>query len=116
MTQAQWLVLTLKVALIAGFVSLAGWVALYSRLAAWWHNPIGRTLVAKTTLIALLFVPTALSLFFHLSVRDSYIAGWVDVALIGLVSPVMWWRSAVWWRLHKAGRLPQNGHDGNVPG
>lgn len=114
MTQASWLTLAFKVALISGFCSLAGWVALYSFLAAWWRNPIGRTLVAKTALIALLFVPTALSLFFHLSRLDSYIAGWADAGLIGLVTPVMLWRSAVWWKLHRAGRLPRNGHDGNA--
>ena len=111
MTQAQWLILALKVALISGFVSLVAWVVLYSFLAAWIRNPIGRTLVAKTALIAGLFIPSMLSLFFHLSSHDSYIAGWVDVALIGLVTPVMLWRSAVWWRLHKAGRLPQDGSD-----
>jgi hypothetical protein len=115
-TQAQWLTLALKVALIAGFASLAGWVILYSLLASWRASPIGRTLVAKTTLIALLFVPTALSLFFRLNRLDSYIAGWVDASLIGLVSPVMWWRSLVWWRLHKAGRLPRDGNDGNQGG
>jgi hypothetical protein len=110
-SQAQWLVLALKVALISGFLSLVAWIALYSALADWWSNPIGRTLVAKTTLIAGLFVPSILSLFFHLNRLDSYIAGWVDVGLIGLVSPVMWWRMRVWRRLNRAGRLPQGGND-----
>jgi hypothetical protein len=114
-TQAAWLVLALKAALVSGFLSLAGWVGLYSALADWWRNPIGRTLVAKTALIALLFIPTALSLFFNLNRLDSYIAGWTDAALIGLVSPVMWWRSAVWWRLHRAGRLTGNEEDGGDP-
>lgn len=113
MTQASWMILVLKVGLISGFVSLTGWVVLYSALAAWWRNPIGRTLVAKTVLIALLFIPTAMSLFFNLNRLDSYIAGWADAALIGLVTPVMLWRSLLWWRLHQAGRLPRNGHDGN---
>jgi len=107
-SQAGWLVLALKVALIAGFISLAGWVILYSVLASWWTSPIGRTLVAKTTLIALLFIPTTLSLFFHLSRLDSWVAGWVEVGLIGLVTPTMWWRSAVWLKLHRAGRLPRD--------
>lgn len=106
------IVLALKIVLVSGFVSLVTWIAVYTRLARWWRNPIGRTLVAKTALIALLFIPTALSLFFHLSARDSRIAGWTDVVLIGLVTPVMWWRIRVWLRLHRAGRLPRNGHDG----
>jgi hypothetical protein len=116
MSQASWLILALKVALISGFVSLAGWVVLYTALARWWTNPIGRTLVAKTALIAALFVPSILGLFFHLGRQDSWVVGWVDTGLIGLVTPVMLWRSAVWLRLHKAGRLPRNGHDGNDEG
>ena len=87
MSQAGWLVLCLKVALIAGFISLAGWVVLYSILADWYRSPIGRTLVAKTVLIALLFIPTTLALFFHLSRTGSWVAGWVQVGLIGLVTP-----------------------------
>jgi hypothetical protein len=112
MTQASWLVLALKIALIAGFCSLAGWVVLYSFLAAWWRNPIGRTLVAKTTLIAGLFVPSILSLFFRLNRLDSYVAGWVDVALIGLVTPVMGWRCYVWVKLHRAGSLSRDDGEG----
>ena len=106
MTQAAWLDVALKIALIAGFCSLAGWVILYTILAPWFRDPIGRTLVAKTTLIALLFIPTTLSLFFDLSRADSYLAGWIDVSLIGLVTPVMLWRCRVWWRLRPGGRLP----------
>lgn len=106
------IVLCLKIVLISGFVSLTAWIAVYSRLAPWWTSPIGRTLVAKTALIALLFIPTTLSLFFHLSARDSRLVGWVDVVLIGLVTPVMLWRTAIWLRLHKAGRPPRNGRDG----
>jgi hypothetical protein len=111
-TQAAWLILAFRVALISGFCSLAAWVVLYTVLAPWYRDPIGRTLVAKTALIALLFIPSILSLFFHISGRNSYLAGWVDAGLIGLVTPVMCWRSLVWWRLHKAGRLPRNGDDG----
>lgn len=112
MSQQAWIVLAFKIGLIAGFASLTGWVVLYSVLAPWWRNPVGRTLVIKTLLIAGMFVPSILSLFFHLNRLDSWIAGWVDVALIGLVTPVMIWRSVVWVRLHRAGRLPRDGDDG----
>lgn len=116
MTQEQAIVLALKIALISGFASLVAWIALYTVYAAWWRNPIGRTLVTKTALVAALFVPTALSLFLKLNRQDSYLVGWIDVALIGLVTPVMLWRCAVWWRLHRAGRLPQNGNGGTGGG
>jgi hypothetical protein len=99
----------LQVVLICGFCSLVGWVAVYTKLAPWWRNPVGQTLVIKTALIALMFIPSILSLFFHLSAATSKLMGWVDVALIGAVTPVMLWRIAVWMQLHKAGGLPRDG-------
>jgi hypothetical protein len=115
-TQDQALILAFRVALISGFVSLAAWIVLYSVLAKWWANPIGRTLVRLAALTALLYVPTILSLFFELNRLDSRLVGWIDAGLIALVTPEMLWRCVVWWRLHRAGRLPQNGNDGNEDG
>jgi hypothetical protein len=114
MTQDQAIVLLLKIGLIAGFASLVAWVALYHILTrgGWRKNPIGRTLVVKSLLIAGLFVPQILSLFFHMNRFDSHVAAWADVTLIGAVTPVMLWRAAVFLKLHKVGRLPRNGHDG----
>lgn len=91
--------LSLKIGLIAGLVSIARWTWVYSRLAKWWQNPVGRTMVTEAALIGLLFVPQILSLFFDLNRLDSYIAAWADVALIGLVTPVMEWRTTVFKRM-----------------
>jgi hypothetical protein len=102
-TQAQWITLALKVACICGFVSLTGWVALYTAYTPWWRNQIGRTLAAKTLLIAALLVPTTLSLFLHFNRLTSLVAGWIDVALIGLITPVMIWRILVWRKIHQEG-------------
>lgn len=101
MSQDSWILLLLKIGLITGAVSLVAWVVVYTWLTkgAAWRNPIGQTLIAKTLLIAGLFVPQILSLFFSLNRLDSHIAAWTDVALIGLVTPVMCWRSLVWVRL-----------------
>lgn len=112
MSEESLIILCLKVVLISGFCSLITWIAVYSRLAAWWRNPVGRTLVVKTLLIAALFVPTTLNLFFHLGRNHSLLIGWIDVGLIGAVTPVMVWRTVVWLRLSRTGRLPHNGHDG----
>ena len=109
MTREDWLILSFKVVVIAAFLSLAAWIAIYTKLSPWWRSPIGKTLVIKTSLIALLLVPSILALFFHFSRFTSMVAGWVDVALIGLICPVMIWRSAVWVRIHRegiTGKLP----------
>lgn len=109
MTQEQWIILTLKIFCLSGFVSLTGWVALYTRYARWWRDAIGRTLVVKTTLIAMLLIPTALSLFFRFNGPASLVAGWVDTGLIAAITPVMLWRIAIWQKIHRTAtpRLPQ---------
>lgn len=107
MTQLHLIVLLLKVFLIAGFVSLLAWVVVYTRLAKWWQNAVGRTLVIETLLLAGLFIPTLLGFFFDM---NQYVIGWLDVVLIGLVTPVMTWRSVVWIRmaLPSRGRHPES--------
>lgn len=101
MTQDQVIILLLKIACIAGFLSLTAWIVIYTALAKWWTNVIGRTLVIKTALIALLLVPTTMSLFFHFNRLTSHIAAWTDVVLIGAITPVMIWRSVVWLKVHR---------------
>lgn len=101
MSQDQWISLLLKAGLICGFSSIVAWVAVYTARARWWGSAIGRTLVAKSLLIAGLMVPFALRLFFHLSRRDSLAAGWAEVTLVGAITPVMWWRIAVWLRVSR---------------
>jgi hypothetical protein len=98
MTQADWIILFLKIGVVSGFISIVTWIWIYGRLVRWKFESIGWTLVAKSALLAGLLLVTALSLFFHFNRTTSYVAGWVDVALILLVSPVMFWRSAVWLR------------------
>ena len=114
MTQEALLVLLLKVFLISGFVALAGWVGLYTWLTggAAWRNPVGQTLVIKSLLVACTFLVIALGAFFPWFGEHPLVTGWIDFALIGGVTPVMWWRSAVWVRLHRAGKLHQDDSDG----
>lgn len=114
MTQDAWITLCLRIGLIAGFTSLLAWVWTYTKITHGdaWRNPVGLTFIVKSLLIAGAFIPSTLSLFFHLSRLDSYIAGWADVVLIGAVAPVMLWRMIVFIRLDRLGRLPRNGKDG----
>lgn len=101
MSQDQVIILLFKIGAIAGFVSIIAWVAVYTRLARWWRSPIGRTLVAKSLLLAGLLVPTIMSLFFHFNRLTSYVAGWIDVALVCAIAPVMAWRTIVWLKVSK---------------
>lgn len=114
MTQSQLIILLLKIGLISGLAALVAWVTVYLRLTRGnaWHNPLGRTLIVKSLLIAGLFVPQILSLFFHLNRSGSRVVAWADVVLIGAVTPAMCWRIQVWLRLARPGRLPRNGNGG----
>lgn len=103
MSQDQAIILALRVVLVAGVVSIVLFVADYTRLTRWgcWRNPIGRTLVWKDVLLACCLTPSLLSLFWHFSRLTSHIAAWVDIALFGLLAPVMLWRVAVFERIHR---------------
>jgi hypothetical protein len=92
--------------------SLAGslaWIADYSR-RKWWRNPVGRTLMAKTVIIAALLSLSALQLFFNLNRYDSIAVAWLGVALLGLIGPVMVWRMAVFHRVSRPAARCANGH------
>jgi hypothetical protein len=102
-SQDQAIILCFKAAEIAGLVTIAVFVGCYSRWAAWWSNPIGRTIVAKDLLLILAFIPSLLSVFLNFSRFTSHIAAWADVAVIGLISPVMIWRTIVFGRIHRDG-------------
>ena len=101
MSQDQWLILLLKIVLVCGAVSVALFVAEYTWRAAWWRNPIGRTLVVKDILLILCLVPSILSLFLSFNRLTSHIAAWVDVGLFGLLTPAMLWRIVVFERVHR---------------
>lgn len=101
MTQDQVIVLLLKIVLIADVLSIVAFIVTYGRLAPFWRNPIGRTIVIKDALLVLVLLPSILSLFFQFNRLSSHIAAWLDIALLGLLVPVMLWRCAVWIRIHQ---------------
>lgn len=116
MTQMALIILLLKIFLISGFISLAGWVALYSWLTrgAVWRSPIGQTLVIKSVLVAVTFLAIALPAFVPWLQSHPLVMGWTDLGLIGAVTPVMLARSWIWIKLYRAGDLPRDGGPGRV--
>lgn len=103
MTQAALIVLCLKVVELGAIATTANFTAWYSRWAPWWRDHIGFTIVAESILLVGALVPTVLSLFFDFSRLTSDIAAWTDIGLVGLISPVMIWRTAVFRAAHRQG-------------
>jgi hypothetical protein len=110
-SQDQWITLCYKIAVVGALLTIPAFVLCYSRWASWWRDPVGRTIVAKDLLLAFALIPVALSLFLQFSRLTSRVAAWTDIALIGLISPVMIWRIAVFWKLHRQGPRT-GGHPG----
>ena len=109
MTQDDAIILCFKVVEVAGLVAIAAFIGCYSLWARWWANPIGRTIVVKDLLLIIVFIPSLLSLFLDFNRLTSHIAAWIDVAMIGLISPVMAWRIIVFRRIHKDGKREDGG-------
>ena len=101
MTQDQLLILLFRILLIACSVSAALFIAVYSFLASWWRDPIGRTIVILDALIGAAFVPSILSLFFNFNRLTSHIAAWFDAADFTAITFMLLHRSWLWTRLHK---------------
>jgi hypothetical protein len=90
-----------KGALIADIVGITLFVADYSRLAPWWKNPIGRTIVLKDLLLLGVISQVVLSVFFHFSRLTSQVASWIQVGeLIGMALAMLW-RIWVFERIHR---------------
>ena len=108
MSQASWLILAFKVVEVASVLTIAAFVAYYTKVADWWAHPVGRTIVLKDLALILVLIPSILSIFFHFNRLSSYIAAWFDVASFALVPVIMVWRIVVWRKIHKAGGFPGN--------
>lgn len=114
MSQEQTIILCFKITEIASVVTIAAFIACYSLWAPWHRNPIGRTIVFKDIALILILIPSILSIFVNFNRLTSHIAAWFDVGSFALVPILMCWRIVVFGRIHKAGKLPQNGrHEGD---
>ena len=111
MTQDQVIDLAFKVVEVASVVAIVAFITCYSRWAAWIRNPIGRTIVLKDIALVLVLIPSILSIFVNFNRLTSHIAAWFDIGSFALVPVIMVWRTFVFWKIHKAGKVPQNGND-----
>jgi hypothetical protein len=108
-SQDAAIILAFKVVEVASVVTIATFIACYSRWASWWRNPIGRTIVYKDIALILVLIPSILSIFWHWNRLTSHIAAWFDVFSFALVPVIMCWRIDVFRKIHKAGQAQRDG-------
>lgn len=99
----------LKAVLIADIAAIVVFVADYSRLAPWWRNPVGRTIVVKDLFLLFVVALTTLSVFFRFSRLTSQVAGWLQIGGLAAMALTMLWRVVVFERIHR--RAPRDDDD-----
>lgn len=102
MTQEQLITELFKIDLIADLTAVVLFTAVYTVLAPWWRNPVGRTLVVLDILLGLAVIPSLLSLFFQFSRLTSYLAAWFDTGIFALIALALLQRIPLWIRLHRS--------------
>jgi hypothetical protein len=110
-TSPQLLILLTKIMLIADIVAIVAFVADYSRLAPWWRNPVGRTIVIKDLFLLGVISLVVLSVFFRFSRFTSQVAAWLQIVLLGAMAVAMLWRIVVFERIHRNGPRPKDSDD-----
>jgi uncharacterized BrkB/YihY/UPF0761 family membrane protein len=116
-SQEDAIVLAFKVVEVASVVTIAAFIACYSRWAPWHRNPIGRTIVLKDVALMLVLIPSILSIFINFNRLTSHIAAWFDVGSFALVPIIMVWRIFVFRRIHQDGKqaaLTSDDKDGDA--
>jgi len=101
MSQDQIIILLYKIVLLTNIVAILAFVGIYTKLAPWWRNVIGRSIVSFDLLLGMAFIPSTISLFWKFNRLTSYVAAWVDIGIFTLIAGAMVWRSVQWVRIHK---------------
>jgi hypothetical protein len=112
MSQDALLLLLVKITLIADIVSIAAFVGDYSRLARWWKNPVGRTIVIKDLFLLALIALTTLSVFFQFSRLTSRVAAWAQIGLLAAMAVTMAMRIVVFEKIHRRKGGDEHGNGG----
>ena len=101
MSQGQVIILLYKIILLTNIAAILAFIGVYTKLAPWWENAIGRSIVALDILLGMAFIPTTISLFWRFNRLSSYIAAWADIGIFTLIAGGMIWRSFRWIQIHR---------------
>lgn len=99
MSAIEWL--SFYAAIPAAWGSAVLFVAVYSLLAPWWHNPLGRTIVALDGGIILTLLPHMLRLVLGVNEAGTFYA-WFEFLAFMLVPASILWRTWILLRIHRS--------------
>ena len=94
-----------QIAVQGVFYSALGFVAAVSFFWPWWKSQLGWSIAAKSLAIAIAVFPTVLYDWFGARVytEDPWL-GWVTVAALALIPPILAWRAVIIWQAQKRAR------------
>lgn len=90
----------LQVAVVAATVAAVWFIVQYTLTSPWWHDQVGRTVVAMDAATLILLVPNVIR-FFWRSALSSLEIGWTDVTAITLTFFIVVIRCTLWWRIER---------------
>lgn len=88
------IIILLRIFMSTSLLCSLAWIVDYSRQRGW-HNIVGRNLLTKTVIITVLLMIGLLTSLFRFSLDVELFLGWVYVALLAAIGPVMVWRMVV---------------------
>ena len=101
MSQDEIITLCFKIILLTNLAAIFAFIGIYTKLAPWWKDVIGRSIVTFDILLGMAFIPSIVSLFWHINRLTSYVMAWIDVGIFTLIAATMIWRCLTWVRVHK---------------
>lgn len=96
-----------KIAMISAVTGTGVFLFEYTRLTRWtcWKDAVGLTLALEALSGLGYLVPTLVSLFFRLSPAAERAVTWALIGFIGLSGLVLLWRTFVFERIARRGKL-----------
>lgn len=95
-----FLIAALQWSVVATSVAAVWFIIQYTLTSPWWHDQLGRTVVAMDTATLVLMVPNVIR-FFWRGVISSLALGYTDVIAILMTFTIIVVRCVVWFRIEK---------------
>jgi hypothetical protein len=91
---------------VIAFCTTVGFIVLYSVVAKWWQNTLGRCIVALDGAVALTLLPGVIHHWFGVSSADTPFFAWFSLVSFAAVPLVVAWRGVILLRI-QFGHTPQ---------
>lgn len=90
----------LEAGVVTATAGVVVFIVQWTLTSPWWHDQVGRTVVAKDFALLVLLVPNCIRTFWHSALSPLFI-GWMDAGALVAVAVIMVWRCLVWYRIEK---------------